>query len=226
MTTDTLTAPPMPGLAPADPRAAAQATLDAAVVALDNARRSIEQAKAAKQAAQVIIDNAKPSIMLAEANVTIAKAHLLQFGAAPRGESDKVTCEMVVGILQVAEGPMTVADINAALVAQGVHAPLDNLKTYMSRWAASGAVLKADKANRLEPARYYARLPLVVGDAPSMPGLVPTGATPLPEDFPAREALVAAGFHTVESVPNDFDVLFALDGIGKATANAIVKALG
>ena len=219
MTTE---APPMPGLEPADPRAAAQVTLENAVAALQAAHKSIEQAKAAKTAAQAVIDAAKPTIMLAEAQVTIAKAHLLQFGAAPKGETDKVTCEMVVGILQSTEGQMTVADINSALVAQGIHSSLDNLKTYLSRWAASGAVLKADKANRLEPARYYARLPLVVGDAPPMPG----ASTPLPEDFPAREALTAAGFLTVESVPNDFDVLFAIDGIGKATANAIVKALG
>ena len=46
----------------------------------------------------------------------------------------------------------------------------------------------------------------------------------LPEDFPGREALAAAGIDTVEGVAELADPT-AIDGIGAATAKKIVTAL-
>jgi hypothetical protein len=49
--------------------------------------------------------------------------------------------------------------------------------------------------------------------------------TPLPDDFPGRDALLAAGYKTVESVPRDRQTLIDLDGIGEKTADKILAAL-
>lgn len=219
-------APPMPGLEPtappADGRAIARVALDIALKNLADEKAKVEHAKTAKVQAQAILDAAKPNIMRAEAAVTIAKANLLAFGAAPKDAGgDKVTFDQVIAILHVSTSQMTVEDIRAKLAEGGVNASADNLKAYMSRWAASGAVVKGEKNNRLEPARYYAP-PAPVNGAPTVPTMP---GTPLPEDFPGHDALVAAGYTTIESVPGDFDALFAIDGIGKATANSIVKEL-
>ena len=48
---------------------------------------------------------------------------------------------------------------------------------------------------------------------------------PIPEDFPARAALVKAGHNTMESIPRDVDELVAIDGIGNATALKVLDAL-
>lgn len=49
--------------------------------------------------------------------------------------------------------------------------------------------------------------------------------TPLPEDFPGRAALEAAGIDTLEAVPRDGDDLVAISGIGKVTAGQILVRL-
>lgn len=49
--------------------------------------------------------------------------------------------------------------------------------------------------------------------------------TPLPEDFPGRAALEAAGIDTLEAVPRDGDDLVAISGIGKVTAGQILARL-
>lgn len=241
--------PPMPGLVPhIDPaapgtestspnpfpakeelRVGAQRTLDIAILNLAAEKKKVESAQQAKLAAQAILDAARPNIMLAEAQVTIAKAHLLQFGALPKGEGGgKVTFDQVIPILQGAPSQMTVEDIRAALAEQDINSSADNLKTYLSRWAAAGAVLKGEKNNRLEPARYYAP-PVANGvTAPPMPGLnaAPT-TTPLPEDFPGREWLEKVGITTKEDLAGStIESLTEYSGIGTATAKAILKALG
>ena len=50
--------------------------------------------------------------------------------------------------------------------------------------------------------------------------------TPIPEDFPGRDALEAAEVRTIEGIPRDPDDLLAFPGIGKGTAGKILKALG
>lgn len=47
-------------------------------------------------------------------------------------------------------------------------------------------------------------------------------ATPLPEDFPGRDALLAAGIDVLEDVPRSGNGLTAVSGIGKVTANQIL----
>lgn len=46
--------------------------------------------------------------------------------------------------------------------------------------------------------------------------------TPLPEDFPGRDALLAAGIDALEDVPRTGSGLTAVSGIGKVTANQIL----
>lgn len=48
--------------------------------------------------------------------------------------------------------------------------------------------------------------------------------TPLPDDFPMRKALVAAGLETVEAVKAAPD-LVAIKGVGEANAPKIAEAL-
>lgn len=50
-------------------------------------------------------------------------------------------------------------------------------------------------------------------------------STPLPADFPGRDALMAAGFDSLESVPKTGAALTAVSGIGKVTANQILTWL-
>lgn len=47
-------------------------------------------------------------------------------------------------------------------------------------------------------------------------------ATPLPDDYPGKDALEAAGVVYVESVPKTGNELTAISGIGSATANKIL----
>lgn len=47
-------------------------------------------------------------------------------------------------------------------------------------------------------------------------------AMSLPEDFPGRDALRAAGYATLEDVPRTGEKLTAVSGIGKVTANQIL----
>lgn len=46
--------------------------------------------------------------------------------------------------------------------------------------------------------------------------------TPLPEDFPGKDALLAAGIDVLEDVPRSGNGLTAVSGIGKVTANQIL----
>ncbi len=46
--------------------------------------------------------------------------------------------------------------------------------------------------------------------------------TPLPEEFPGRDALLAAGIDALEDVPRKGQDLTAVSGIGKVTANQIL----
>ena len=47
-------------------------------------------------------------------------------------------------------------------------------------------------------------------------------ATPLPEDFPGRDALIAAGYTVLEMVPRKGKDLTAVSNIGPVTANQIL----
>lgn len=46
--------------------------------------------------------------------------------------------------------------------------------------------------------------------------------TPLPDDFPGKEALLAAGIDALEDVPRKGKDLTAVSGIGPVTANQIL----
>jgi hypothetical protein len=50
----------------------------------------------------------------------------------------------------------------------------------------------------------------------------PPQYTPLPDDFPGRDALLAAGIDALEDVPRTGKDLTAVSGIGKVTANQIL----
>lgn len=62
------------------------------------------------------------------------------------------------------------------------------------------------------------------GDLVELREPAPVG-TPLPEDFPGRAALAAAGIDSLEAVPGDGDELVAIAGIGKVTAGQILARL-
>jgi hypothetical protein len=63
------------------------------------------------------------------------------------------------------------------------------------------------------------------GSAPLAPA-EPTAATPLPDDFPARDLLMAYGLDTLELLRGmSEDDLVKLKGIGPAKARAIAHAL-
>lgn len=219
-------------------RVAAQTSVKAAEVNLEAVKKSIETATEAKRAAQTTIDAAKPAIMMAEGQLQMARAVLMQFGPLPKSEGgDKVDFEMVISILQDATSQMTVADIAEALKAKGINANADNLKAYTARWAQTGAIIKGEKNNRLEPARYYAppvatNAPSVFGDAPAVPAPVApslfgnVASTSLTEEFPGYAALSESGITTREAlVGKSVDELIQVKGVGKATAKAIVEAL-
>ncbi len=55
-------------------------------------------------------------------------------------------------------------------------------------------------------------------------GFAEVPVTELPEEFPGRKDLVAAGIENVENVPETLQELTALPGVGKKTANAILDA--
>ncbi len=63
------------------------------------------------------------------------------------------------------------------------------------------------------------------------PGLTPLSEparpqmTPLPDDFPAKDKLAAAGILYLETVPRDGDDLVAIEGIGQVTAGRILAYL-
>ncbi len=63
----------------------------------------------------------------------------------------------------------------------------------------------------------YARLP---GDVPPE-----VAGTSLPENFPVRDELLAAGIETLEDVPRSVSELKALPGVGKVAAARILAAL-
>jgi hypothetical protein len=54
------------------------------------------------------------------------------------------------------------------------------------------------------------------------PAMEPVESTPLPDSFPGRAALLAAGFDSLESVPKTGAALTAVSGIGTTTANQIL----
>lgn len=49
--------------------------------------------------------------------------------------------------------------------------------------------------------------------------------TPIPDGFPGRAKLIAAGIDTTEAIPRDGDSLVEIDGIGTATAGQILAEL-
>lgn len=53
----------------------------------------------------------------------------------------------------------------------------------------------------------------------------PPNPSALPEDFPAREALIEAGIDTIGAVPRTEEALMAIKGIGVGFAQRILKAL-
>jgi hypothetical protein len=63
------------------------------------------------------------------------------------------------------------------------------------------------------------REPLVVE---ALPLAEPEEVTALPDDFPGRDALAAAGYANLEDVPRTGSKLTAVSGIGKVTANQIL----
>ena len=99
---------------------------------------------------------------------------------------------------------------------------------------AAGFVATAAKARKIVgPAPEAAPVPEQPATPPSAPVPPPPppapptandGATPLPEDFPAREALMGAGLDTLEKVAAEAD-LTRINGIGQATAGQIAEAL-
>ena len=64
------------------------------------------------------------------------------------------------------------------------------------------------------------------GENALVSGFAEVPVSEVPDDFPAREELAAAGYETLESVPRAVDELTALPGIGKKTAGKILEALG
>lgn len=214
-------------------RAAAQEAVKKAEENLTNVKKSIETAIEQKKQAQTVIDAAKPAIMMAEASLKMAQATLLQFGPLPKPEGGSpVTFEQVIAVLRESPKQMTVAEIQAALAGHGVNASADNLKAYLARWAQTGSILKGEKSNRLEPARYYA--PPTNGVAPLPPAApsvfggatAPIEGTPIASEFPASLVLAEAGITTMEAIPRDEESLRKIKGVGAATAKAILAALG
>jgi len=60
----------------------------------------------------------------------------------------------------------------------------------------------------------------------STPPNAPETSTPLPEDFPGRSALLAAGYATLESLRGLSEAdLVAIKGIGPKLAQQILQAL-
>jgi hypothetical protein len=58
------------------------------------------------------------------------------------------------------------------------------------------------------------------------PSSIQEGATPLPEDFPGRGALLAAGYTTLESLRGlNEAALIAIKGVGPKLAKRILQAL-
>ena len=53
----------------------------------------------------------------------------------------------------------------------------------------------------------------------------PSDDTEIPEDFPGRAELSAAGFEVLEKIPTDVRDLTDLPGIGKKTAARILEAI-
>lgn len=80
--------------------------------------------------------------------------------------------------------------------------------------------LTEDQAEELSPYK-------VIGSAgaAATPAAPDADPTPLPEDFPARQALEAAGRATVESLAGlTVENLTAVKGVGEATAKQILAA--
>lgn len=235
---------PFPVLTKEQMRAVAHDALDVALVALASAKKSVEAAQEAKRAAQCIIDSAKPTIMRAEANVSIARANLLDFGPIPavaRNADDPSILDLVVKALRESPSQMTIDEI---LTTIGPVTNRDNLAAYLSRWSKTGCVIKGEKNSRLEPARFYAP-PVTNGVVPSFLGGTPPfqppvspvetpsflgGTPPAPagfsENFPGREPLIEAGYTSPADLPRTTEELQQVKGVGKATAKAILEALG
>lgn len=57
-------------------------------------------------------------------------------------------------------------------------------------------------------------------------GFAELPVTEVPPEFPARDELAAAGFETLEAMPQTVEELTAVPGIGKKTAGKILNALG
>lgn len=94
---------------------------------------------------------------------------------------------------------------------------------YLAAILAEVQELRAEVAG-LAPAAAAPGETVVINITEPAPG--PTAvAYPLPEDFPGRDALIAAGIDDLAAVPADGDQLVAIKGIGKVTAGQILAAL-
>ena len=67
--------------------------------------------------------------------------------------------------------------------------------------------------------------PVIPGGSVDQDPSLDPDVTPLPEDFPGREELVAAGVTSIEAALERTDTLVDIDGIGPATAKAITESL-
>ncbi len=141
-------------------------------------------------------------------------------GAGPTVAEMADILPRVLAVLQGAGHEMTVDEIHAAI---GATTSRDNLAAYLARWNKAGAVLKAEKVNRLDPAKFYA--PVAAPAVPSVFGGVAAPAG-FPEDFPGREALVEAGYTSPADLAGKTnEELLAIPGVGKATAGKILAAV-
>ena len=85
-----------------------------------------------------------------------------------------------------------------------IYAELQAVKSLLAKIAGETAVSEPQPGELIdlrEPARQY---------------------TPLPEDFPGRDALLAEGIDALEDVPRTGAALTAVNGVGKVTANQIL----
>lgn len=212
-------------------REEAQEALEAAQAKQVEARAAMEAAQAAQRKAAANVATMKAWTLECAGTVLLARAALSRLGGpasgatAPRKGQHSELRQAVTRLLQSAPDGMTVDEILAAVRAEGVDLagtkPRENLNAYLSRWDGIVSVGRGKWGVPQQPA----------GDVPSF--LAPheseepeDGGTPLPDDFPGREALVEAGFTTRESIAErTHEQLRRVRGVGAENARLILAAL-